>query len=855
MVTVFTHRDIKKQIQKMYAAGGQNQRAAEKCKILLWDLKNSSNPMDVIQHYPLTNHGETRIKHCVKYDLPGFSRLVTIQDNGWLVLLFFGTHHEVDKWLEANKGITVAITDPEKGFFDVLISEDISDPKARINPEPDYSAAPLYEKLKHYWEMLADGLPSLIKKNLIALETTSEEEEILEIAIAVENLSKQELIFDVFMALRGGLVDEAKNRILAYQEQLKLIEQLPVEVVQQVSSNDQYLNLDDLDPDDLKILMSNKNWLEWMLFMHPAQKKVVDRDFNGSARLLGVSGSGKTCIVVRRAVRLARKYPDEKILVLTLNESLSNLIESLVDMLLECNDDIKIKPRIIVKSFWELCRELLIEHRNEPLDEKILGSKTHKHLESIDDVWEEYYKCENNNNDAEVLFSFHQMLLSRGVYPQEYMKQEFDWIRSFLSKENREEYINVTRENRAVPFYESERDKILTGLEGWENKMKAVGAVDYLGLANELYHFINKIESQYRCVLVDEIQDFGTLELSIIRKLTERHENDLFLCGDIAQQVYNKHHQIKNSGIRILPDAYLKILKNYRNSREILTASYEVFKNNVDEVKYRSDDFEILSPEYANFSSPKPFLRKGNSLTDEFYSALNYLNDILDVKEKGCIAFCDYSIFEIESMAELFNLPVLNGSNEIGGEKLYLSDLEQTKGFEFDRMIILNVTKNIFPNPMFPNEEIYREISKFYVAMTRAKKELIISYTNSMSQIFDNCKMHFYEDNWIDHVTPNYEADPLPLKGKLNLPKSDSSNMTGKKFLYHRKAVGMSRELQNKLLAFVGGKPVSINGKKVGWISIEELRTDILSKRDIPHYSRLFGPNVYSELRLLFEKQ
>lgn len=854
MVTVFTHSDIKKQIQKLYAAGGQPQKAADKCKTLLWDLKNSDDPLDVIQKYPITNHGETRIKHCVKFDLPGYCRLVTIQENGWLVLLFLGTHNEVDSWLEANKGLTIAIIDPEKGLFDVLISDDINNPKARINPVPDYSSTLLYQKLKQYWEFLADGLPSLIQKHLQKLETISEEDEILEIATAVENNEKQELIFDVFMSLRGGLVDEAKNRILAYQEKLKLLADLPIEVVQQVSSNDQYLNLDDLDPDDMKILMSNKTWLEWMLFMHPAQKKVVDRDFSGSARLLGVSGSGKTCVVVRRAVRLAKKYQGEKVLILTLNESLSKLIASMVDMLLNCHGNSDLKPQIIVKSFWELCRELLIEYRHEPLDEKILGSKTHKHLESIDDVWEEFYKCENNNDDAEILFSFHQLLLARGVYPQEYMKQEFDWIRSFLSKEKRSEYINVLRENRAVQFFESEREKIIAGLEGWENKMKAVGAIDYLGLANELYQFIDRIVSQYRCILVDEIQDFGTLELSIIRKLTQRQENDLFLCGDIAQQVYNKHHQIKIAGITILPDAYLKILKNYRNSREILTASYEVFKNNVDELKYKTDDFEILNPEYANFSSSRPFLRKGNSLTDELNSSFQYLNEILEEKEKGCIAICDYSIFEVELLAENFRLPVLNGSTEIGNDKIYLSDLEQTKGFEFDRMIILNVSNGVFPNPMFPVEEIYREISKFYVAMTRAKKELIISYSKALSPIFDKCKDHFYEDAWINHIPSIKNEDLLHLKGNLNQSKNQFSKMIGKRFLYHKKAVGMSRELQNKLLDLIAGRSVSEQGgRKIGWLSINELKSDILSGRDKPHYSRLFGPNVYRELKKIFE--
>ena len=40
--------------------------------------------------------------------------------------------------------------------------------------------------------------------------------------------------------------------------------------------------------------------------------------------------------------------------------------------------------------------------------------------------------------------------------------------------------------------------------------------------------------------MVDEAQDFGTAELTIIRKLTQPKENDIFLCGDAAQQVNPK---------------------------------------------------------------------------------------------------------------------------------------------------------------------------------------------------------------------------------------------------------------------------------------------------------------------------
>ena len=68
---------------------------------------------------------------------------------------------------------------------------------------------------------------------------------------------------------------------------------------------------------------------DWMLFLHPEQKKLARRDFNGPARLRGVSGSGKTSVLVHRARYLAKKY-GQQVLLVTLSESMRKLLETLV---------------------------------------------------------------------------------------------------------------------------------------------------------------------------------------------------------------------------------------------------------------------------------------------------------------------------------------------------------------------------------------------------------------------------------------------------------------------------------------------------------------------------------------------
>ncbi len=512
-----------------------------------------------------------------------------------------------------------------------------------------------------------------------------------------------------------------------------------------------------------------------------------------------------------------------------------------------------LRSKIKVSSFWEECKSLIIDKVGEKGIGRILSTTTEKTGETIDEIWEEFYCQKLNNSDAQIIFPVHQSLLARNILPNVYLRQEFDWIRSAFAKTERTQYLHIEREGRSVPFVEDDRKKILDCLYYWEEKMKFVGAIDYLGLTNMLYEHIDKIEPKYAYILVDEVQDFGTIELKIVRKLVEYGENDLFLCGDIAQQVYNKQHKLRTAGISILPEGFLKVLKNYRNSREILEAAYSVFDQNVDKTKLNSEEFEVLNPEYANFSSPKPFLRKADSLNDEFSFAYQYLKDTLDKikQEKGCIAICGISMFDLSKIASSYSIPLLSGKNDLNESNIFISDLEQTKGFEFDKVVVINCSSSSFPNISLPKDEWYREISKLYVAMTRAKKELTISYSGKYSSVFDKSIAYFTEDEWASHIEivtkMELQTSTLLIENNIVL------NNKGIDFLFTKNARGLSRELQNKLIELVAGNSITDHGgRKTGWQTMGMLKLDVLSKKDLPTLNRIFGPVVFKELEELF---
>lgn len=69
-------------------------------------------------------------------------------------------------------------------------------------------------------------------------------------------------------------------------------------------------------------------WDRWTVFLHPAQRQLVQRDFNGPARVSGSAGTGKTIVALHRAVFLARTNPDARVLLTTFSDTLANTLRA-----------------------------------------------------------------------------------------------------------------------------------------------------------------------------------------------------------------------------------------------------------------------------------------------------------------------------------------------------------------------------------------------------------------------------------------------------------------------------------------------------------------------------------------------
>lgn len=445
--------------------GGKFRRAAQSVFEVLGKI--SGGDRDPFRGYGTTNHGEKRLRHCVKYSLAGGCRLVTVVNADITFLLFVGTHPDVDSWLDKNRGKEFAVDDKHRLIETIRPAEIKTDGILEPVPEREIpgESALLSRLGERVSDQLLESLPFKVGKAIEDLTVFSSDDDINMACAQIDDEALADAVLDVLIALAAGKVNEANARIRLFQgKYTELDKATDVE-------GSQHLQFVPTDSPEWAILYEHfaktAGYKDWMLFLHPDQMHVVQEDFNGPSKLLGVSGSGKTCIVLKRALRLAEKYPGVRILVLTLNRSLAKLINDLVD---EAASE-KLRPQIEVKPFFEVCQQLIYHFepgseryysdvtwygRSEFVDEgraafrqKVWGTEEGPWLrragvdEHIDAVWREFYRCDLNNFDAAVLQPVHDSLIAQGVNAENYIREEFDWIRSAIPHDEREAYLGT----------------------------------------------------------------------------------------------------------------------------------------------------------------------------------------------------------------------------------------------------------------------------------------------------------------------------------------------------------------------------------------------------------------------------
>jgi hypothetical protein len=801
-VQLYEYKPFHKQLTRMARTGGAADIAYKQVVAAIdnWRRRKEAS-------LSRTHHGENRLPHAVKYDLHGHHRLVTVEHEHARILVCVGSHDDVDRWLDANRGGRFVVN--KRGQIDFTRIDDTPvDPTTlqQTAPEALRLAGPVLRQLPaHAVDLL--GLPRkvLLGLQLITFELLVDNDDAWEIVHAQDYISdaQRSATLDAIDHLRHGRLKQAIARIEAYAEEATASPEAVVSALEAGTGSDTVANLSALNDEDFQQRFHNSGYTEWLLFLHPEQQKHVDARHNGPARLIGVSGSGKTCVLVHRASELAKRYPGEKILILVLNESLRQLLVSLIEYL--CPE--KQRQQIDVMRIYDYCYKVVktVQPRAtiNPYDE-ISG-------EDLSLCWRDFTNRPHAISQSKILRS---SIKAMNVDPWGYLHDELIWVRTGTgaSQMERTAYLTAQRVGRSLHFPIIEhgrldfdtsrtstgfradaRARVLGLLKDYEEYMAVGGLLDEDGVALMAYEYRNNIPKheslRARCVLVDEVQDCSTTQLGVISMIPTAAEDGLLFVGDPVQKVFPRQQSLKTAGIDIRGRA-ARLNTNYRNTREILDAAYPI----IDAYRQRSPvpEDEILQPELACRNGPRPKLVVC-STAEEQWQCVEYLARHL--RAAGSPSICVGSprpAIQREPRAKR-GVPAPPGKPKIDVNLLQISErnswpamgiegkvkldalaesvvgarFEDMKGFEFKNVLLVDLHDRRLVSDAIPREEHWRVAFQLYVAMTRAQEELWMFAVGTPSELLTPLGPH------VDRLTP------AQIVGGPDNPTDDSQPATG----------------------------------------------------------------------------
>lgn len=304
------------------------------------------------------------------------------------------------------------------------------------------------------------------------------------------------------------------------------------------------------------------------------------------------------------------------------------------------------------------------------------------------------------------------------------------YLKKYVSMSNIK-ILNVYKEFvENVEKYVEEKDNVDTELLKNDTlkalKNKVIENEDIAALMYIKYSlFGNEDYKNYKCVVVDEAQDFGKFSFYMLRKILSNAVFSIF--GDMAQGIYS-YRAIKNwDDITkdIFSNAeYLRLEKSYRTSIEIMEEANKI-----------SQALEL--------GRATPVIRNAGPTIKTKISAQKQKDYIVNrVKEYLNDGFKSIAIV-YKDQKHMADLNKLFKENNIDSEIIY-KDQEKynggvcimtsylSKGLEFDVVIIADAENDIY------KPENTLDMKLLYVAMTRALHKLEFVYDNSICKYLEN---------------------------------------------------------------------------------------------------------------------
>lgn len=468
------------------------------------------------------------------------------------------------------------------------------------------------------------------------------------------------------------------------------------------------------------------DWQQWIIFLHPAQREAVKRDMKGAIRIGGGAGTGKTVVAAHRTAWLAHLYPDARILLTTfvsvLADNLRQRVEQIIGPLQGTNIEVASLHSVADRLFRQQLR------RTEEIADK------DKNL--INALLEQAIREANS------------------PYDLQFVRPEWEMIIDPWRVRDLETYLNIERTGRKMPLQRGQREDLWRVLERMWRLLEERRLVTFSTVCHAVADYLEQHpEHRYRCVVVDEAQDFGPAELRLIRALApkDEQENALFLCADMRQRIYRPATPWIRFGIDTRGRSYT-LRVNYRTTRQIQDFAESVLPTAIEGAQ--EDEARILSERpIALMHGVVPEIRGYENIPAEMRGLKEWiyrcLNENIQPGEIAIFARSKNALEDVEKLLQevleergIQARPLKRDSPPVPNAINY-GTAHSAKGLEFRAVAVVCVTSGYFPNyaaikdiadsaERKAKEDQERQL--LYTARTRARERLYISWSSTTNR-------------------------------------------------------------------------------------------------------------------------
>lgn len=619
-------------------------------------------------------------------------RLIVHKSASSLLLVYVDHHDNAYKWAERRKierhptTGAMQLVEIRERVEDIVPLPPVIEPRTPAAPVPLLPKPKLFANLRKF-ELMAFGVP---------------EEWVNDVRAADE---------DTLLDVIAHLPQEAQEAILrlAVGEKPEPPKPLPVEADPFTHPDAQrrfrvLTNVEELER------ALDYPWERWTVFLHPDQRSLVERSFGGPARVSGSAGTGKTIVALHRAVHLARKSPNARVLLTTFSTTLGNALKGKLAHL--AGNEPAVMARISVEAIQDLARRLYAGRFGVP---------------SIAD----------DGIVTELLG--HAMKGASIPFGTRFLLNEWTDVVDAWNLQTWEDYRDVARLGRKTRIGGKQREQLWSVFDAVRAALAKQGLITWAGIFSRLSDDLtNGGARPFDFIVADEAQDLGVAEIRFLAALASGRPDGLLLAGDLGQRIFQTPFSWKALGVDVRGRSHtLRI--NYRTSHQIRAQADRLLPKSIADV---DGNIESRSGTISVFNGPPPEVIVARSPQEETQAAAGWIVSRLaegyQPQEIGLFVRSEAQLHRArEAVAAAKRHYVVLGDDIITAPgKISICTMHLAKGLEFRGVVVMGCDDHVLPlqeriesvTDESDLEEVYNtERHLLYVACTRARDRLLMT--------------------------------------------------------------------------------------------------------------------------------